>query len=335
MRAFWKLLVLACGLALFGWYLSRVGADTVWRGILSLGPWAPLVLFPYFVVYNVDCLAWLQTLPQAARQMRFRTLLRIRWCGESLNNLVPSAYVGGEALKVLLLRSHGITASEATTSAVISKSAQTLAQLIFILLASVLFLSMQRREPGIHSGLLLICLLGSLAVAGLFWIQSRGTFRMLIALSQKLRIKLQSLESRKAKLLEIDATIAAFYRKNPEQFYRSTALYLCGWMIDTAEIYLVAHLLGMPIFWSQAIVVEAFTGVAKALGMWIPGSLGVQESGIVLMGRLTGLPDALSATYAVIRRARELIFAAAGMLLLYLSNTSITPTKLPAIAQKL
>ena len=83
------------------------------------------------------------------------------------------------------------------------------------------------------------------------------------------------------------------------------------------EIYLVSHLLGMPISWSQAIVMEAFTGVAKALGMWLPGSLGVQESGIILLGRLAGLPPALAAAYAIIRPIRELIFVAIGMLLLY------------------
>ena len=90
--------------------------------------------------------------------------------------------------------------------------------------------------------------------------------------------------------------------------------------MDSFEIYLVAQLLGMPIAWSQAVVVEAFTGVAKALGMWIPGSLGVQESGIVLMGRLLGLPDTLTASYALIRRGRELVFAAAGLLLLYAND---------------
>src|SRR5687767_4026928 len=103
MRTFWKLFFLCAGLALFAWYISRVGLEPVWRALLSLGPWAPLVLIPYFVVYNVDCLAWAQTLPHAARKIRFLTFLRIRWCGESLNNLVPSAHVGGETLKVLLL----------------------------------------------------------------------------------------------------------------------------------------------------------------------------------------------------------------------------------------
>ena|SRR5688572_5550581 len=125
MRLFWKLLFLAVGLALFGWYISRIGVEPVWRALLSLGPWGPLVLIPYLVVYCVDCLAWTQTLPRAAREIGFLTLLRIRWCGESINNLLPSAQVGGEALKVILLRPHGISGAEGTAGAIVSKSAQT------------------------------------------------------------------------------------------------------------------------------------------------------------------------------------------------------------------
>ena len=82
--------------------------------------------------------------------------------------------------------------------------------------------------------------------------------------------------------------------------------------------------MGVPITWSQALVVEAFTGVAKLLGVWLPGSIGVQESGIILMGKLVGLPGTFVAAYALIRRARELIFAGMGMLLFYAGKNGKT-----------
>lgn len=319
MRSFWKIFLVVAGLALFAWYIAEVGLEAVGSAIISLGVWAPLILIPYFVVYMVDCLAWSQTLPQRGKGIPFSTRLRIRWSGESLNNLVPSAYVGGETLKVMLLRSHGVSAADGATSAVVSKTAQTVAQLFFILAASALFLVIARDEPGLRAGLAAMCVGGCAAVGALFWVQRIGFFRMAIALFQRLRLKFPLLDAKKAKLLELDATIIGFYRRDPRRFYTSTLWYLGGWTLDSVEIYLVAQMLGMPITWSQAVVMEAFTGVAKALGMWIPGSLGIQESGIVLLGRLTGLPDTLAAAYAVIRRARELIFAGFGMLLLYLA----------------
>ena len=168
-----------------------------------------------------------------------------------------------------------------------------------------------------RAGMSLVFVCGVLAVCGLFWIQRRGLLSVLYSIAHALRLRPAALENRRAKIEEVDRTISGFYRANPKRFLGSTGCYLAGWLLDTLEIYLVAHLLGMPITWWQALCVEAFTGVAKALGMWVPGSLGVQESGIVLIGRMAGLPDALSFTYALLRRAREFIFVIIGWMLLY------------------
>jgi uncharacterized protein (TIRG00374 family) len=315
MKTLGRLLLLALGLSFFGWYVSRVGLDQVWETLRRLGPYVPLALLPYLIVYNVDCLAWAQTLPR--KGIPWWTLLRIRWAGEAVNNVVPSAYVGGEAVKVCLLRSIGVGAREGATAAVVSKTAQTVAQLFFLLLASGLLLQLAPGHPGVRLGILMLVLCGIGIIAVLFWVQRAGFFKMALAFLRRVPWRFHFLEKRAGSLLEVDQTIARFYQVRPGRFRASTGLYFIGWLLDSLEIYLVAFLLGMPITWNQALVVEAFTGVAKVFGMWVPGSLGVQESGIVVMGGIAGLPDALSATYALVRRGREVLFAAVGLLLLY------------------
>jgi uncharacterized protein (TIRG00374 family) len=315
MKNFAKALLLIVALGLFGSYIFKLGPATVWGVLASIGPWAPLILLPYFVVYIVDCLAWSQTLPMG--RLSFLTRFRTRWAGESVNNLIPTAYVGGEAAKVVLLRPYGISAHDGAVAAIVSKTAQTVAQLFFIVGASAVFFQLAKDQPKLRLGILFILIGGVAAVGLLFWVQKIGLFRMFWGVLGAMPFRVRKLEERKAKLLQLDQTIFGFYCEHRGRFYRSTILYLCGWTLDTVEIYLVAHLLGVPITWSQALVMEAFTGVAKALGMWLPGSLGVQESGIVLMGKLVGLPDAFVAAYALIRRARELVFAGIGMLLFY------------------
>jgi glycosyltransferase 2 family protein len=318
MKVVWRLALLGVGLSVFGWYLSRVGLDQVWAAMKRLGGFAPLILLPYLLVYFVDCLAWVQTLPP--RGIPFLRLLRVRWAGESVNNLVPSALVGGEAVKVCLLRAQGFAAAEGATSAILSKTAQTLAQMVFVFTAAIILLEFVQGQPA-RFGVLVIVLGGLSAVTVLFWVQRFGVFRALLWLAKALPKRYQLPPESQSQWLEVDQTILGFYRSQPRRFYRSTALYLCGWLLDCLEIYLVAHLLGVPITWTQALVVEGFTGMAKALGMWVPGSLGVQESGIVLMGRMVGLPDTFCATYALLRRARELIFAATGLAFLYADRT--------------
>jgi uncharacterized membrane protein YbhN (UPF0104 family) len=90
------------------------------------------------------------------------------------------------------------------------------------------------------------------------------------------------------------------------------------------EVLLVAHLVGIPVTWQEALAIEAFASVAKAIGAFAPGSIGVQESGIVVLFRLFGLPDVLGIAYAILRRGRELLYVIVGGALLLTEETSLS-----------
>lgn len=322
MKLVFKLLLLAAGGALLAWYVTRVGVREIAAALAPLGWTAPLVLAPYFVVYAVDALGWRLTFV-GKLPVKFPALWRIRWAGEAVNNVVPSAYVGGEAVKVYLLRKRGVGTDRATAAAVVSKSAQTLAQLLFICAAAAVFLRLAPGQTGLRVALGIVLGGGLGAVAVMFWIQRRGVFATLRQLTGLLRWRPRWLEARRERLAALDATITGFYGAQRGRFLASTGAYLGGWLLDTLEIFLAAHLLGQPMTWPQALVVEAFVGVAKVMGMWIPGSLGVQEGGVLLIGRAVGLPEPFCLAYAVLRRAREAVFVGLGWLFLYGEEVSL------------
>jgi uncharacterized protein (TIRG00374 family) len=317
-----KLVLLGGGLALFGWYVQRVGWGEITAALRQLGWAAPLVLVPYGVVYVVDCLAWRWTLP-ARLPLGFLALLRIRWAGEAVNNVVPSAYIGGEAVKVFLLGQRGVPAPAATSAAIVSKSAQTVAQIAFIALAALALLIIAPHQPGLKPALAVVLVGGSATVALLFWLQRRGVFRSFLGMADRLGLAQAWLSGRRAGWLETDRTIGVFYREHRGRMMASILCYLGGWLLDSVEIYVVAHLLGQPINGLQAIAVEALTGVSKMMGMWIPGALGVQEGGLLLAGRWAGLPEPFCLAYAVLRRAREAVFAGIGWMFLYLGHVNL------------
>ena len=317
-------ILLLLGLALFGWFVQRAGPGEIWRTCASLGWYAPLTLIPYGIVYIADTIGWrFAFVARALKGIRFWTLYRVRWCGEAVNNVVPSAYVGGEAVKVYLLHKGGADAGEAAASVIIGRSLQTLTQVIFIALGSAAFLSLAPAESGVRKGLMLV-LAGSIAaVVALFWLQSRGMFLMIFKALDQFGMRLAMLESRRASLKRIDERVMGFYRGERRRVAASAAGYLGGWLLDTMDILLVSWLVGMPISWTQALAIEAFIGVAKVMGLFVPGAIGVQETGIALVCRLAGLPDALGLSYAIIRRGREVVYSSIGWLLLYVEEASL------------
>ena len=319
-----RLIVAAVGLALFGWFVHRIGADAISRAFATLGWSAPLILLPYALVYLLDTVGWrlcfLRALPKA---ITFGTLFRIRWAGESLNNVVPSAYLGGEAVKVYLLHKRGLPVTDGAASVIIGKTAQVLSEVIFIAFGAVAGSAILPANSFARAWMFAIAGAATALVAMLFWLQHQGIFSTLLALAARLRLRIRALTSRAESLRQLDRRIFDFYRNDQRRFLFCVTLYLSGWLADSLEILLVSHLLGMPLNWRQALAFEAFISVAKGLGVFAPAALGVQESGVIFLFYLFGLPQALGVSYAIIRRARELTFVLVGGVLLYAEEPAL------------
>ena len=68
-----------------------------------------VALIPYAIVFTIDCVGWRFTFgPTALKGIPFRVVWSIRLIGEAINNVIPSMYVGGEAVKVGLLKRRGV-----------------------------------------------------------------------------------------------------------------------------------------------------------------------------------------------------------------------------------
>src|SRR5262249_33646619 len=153
------------------------------------------------------------------------------------------------------------------------------------------------------------------------WIQSHGLFSL--ACSVSLRLRLQWLEKHQARLRELDDRIFGFYHENPRAFAASAAAYFTGWICDTLELFVVSRLLGLPMDFATALAIESLVSVSKALGIFVPAALGVQESGVWLLFSLFGYPEAQAVAFALLRRGREVVYAGIGAALLYAEGGSL------------
>src|SRR5712691_7507495 len=90
------------GAALFTLLLIREGAPQIGKAVATAG-WAILAVIAYhfFVPVFLDSLAWWVLFPKAERPQVGRVYW-MRWIGESVSTLVPSAAVGGDIVRARL-----------------------------------------------------------------------------------------------------------------------------------------------------------------------------------------------------------------------------------------
>lgn len=318
MKAAAKWIALLLGLGLIAWYIWRAGPAEIFANVSRLGWWTPLILVPYFVVYLWDNLGWYLAFGQFPEaRPSYRTLFRVRWAGESINNIIPTGYLGGEALKVYLLHKRGIAAMVSGASVVTSKTCHVLAQVVFIGIGAVCALGKLPSDSEVRRGMLLVAVAAFGAIALVFVFQRRGIFSTLQGLLARFSKRIRKFDTLQPKLRALDDQIFAFYHRNPARFAKTTLAFLAGWLDDSVEVFFVCHLFGLPLSPAEAIAIESLLTVVKGIGFFVPGALGVQESGIIFLFRLFGLPEPVALAYAITRRGRELFFVTVGVLLLY------------------
>jgi putative membrane protein len=114
----------------------------------------------------------------------------------------------------------------------------------------------------------------------------------------------------------VDTAVHAMYRERGK-VAASFALSLIGWLVGTGEVWLALRLLGHPVDWADALMLESLGQAIRGAAFAIPGSLGVQEGGYLLLAHLIGLPPEAALALSLAKRARELLLGVPGIVYLH------------------
>jgi uncharacterized protein (TIRG00374 family) len=317
-----RLLLLLVGFLTLSLIVWHIGPVNIYDAATRLGPVALcVILIPSFVMYAVEAYGWKITLGPAGQSVSFLRVFAVRTAGEVVNMTTPTAYVGGEPLKAYLLQKSGVPMVEGLASVVIAKTTMTIAQVLFILLGIALgfwILGAQGSSGQIvAAGLLSIGLLAFGTMAFVF-VQRRGLFTWTLETLRKCGIRIGFLEAREGRLRELDQTILNFYTQHQTAFYASTGLYFLGWLAEALEVFVIIYYLGGPADAWSAISIGALSVFIKGGTFFIPGSLGAQDGGNLLLLQAFGYSDVTGITFALLRRFRELVWIGIGLVCLAL-----------------
>jgi putative membrane protein len=311
-------LLLSIGVVLFIALLGWQGFGSV-VSTLALAGWGLLGVAAFHLLPVIlDAYAIRVLFPSHERDVSLRDALLARWGGESANSLLPAGQIGGPMLMVRYLAQRGMAARDAAAVITVSTTMQSFGQMIFALVGLAL-LSGYASGAGVLLPVLIVIALVSLMVCGFFLAQRKGLFGRSVRFFSQLAgrfSKKRDWSSLVSRAEAVDGAVLDLYRK-PGPVALSFGFSLVGWIVGTGEVWLILHLLGQPVGWTEALMLESLGQAIRGAAFFIPGSLGVQEGGYLLLARLIGLPPEAALALSLAKRARELLLGIPGIVYLH------------------
>ena len=299
------------GAALFTILLIRQGLPQVGAAFAAAG-WAiaAVVAFHLAVPVFLDALAWWILFPKSERPALIQ-LLWMRWIGESVSTLVPSAAVGGDIVRARLAAINGTPLPLAAGSVLVDITLGIFVQIAFTLLGLGLIVSLTGHKT-LVGPTLIGALIGIVAVAGFYFVQRRGMFRFIGVIISKLANSpewyslVQSGDT-------LDQTVRKLYAR------RSGVVGCCLWttislVLGSGEIWIALQAIGSHATWINALILQSVILTIRSAMFPVPGALGVQEGGYLVVGNLLGIPGDAAFALSLIARVRELALGIPGLI---------------------
>ncbi len=319
---------LALILALGGYYGFAEIANGL--GAAGWGVLAVIAFHPFQMIFSA--LAW-QVLLDSHVAPRLPTFIALRWIKEAVNNLLPVAQIGGEVVGARLLRNSGVPLAAAGASVVVDVTMEFLSQIIFTLLGLALLV------PGLQEPSIVPWTMGIIAIAGaavlLFVAAQRfGLFHLIEAGLVRLAQRGPAWSSL-GEVAGLHRAIVALYNA-PARLGWSVGYHLVSWLLGGLEVMIGLHLLGVSVDFREALIIESLGQAARAAGFAIPGSLGVQEGGFVLVCAMFGISPQTAIELSLLKRIREVALGVPALIVWQvvearrLVNRAVAEARVPA-----
>ena len=300
------------GLGLSAWLLASYGVGRIldllayagWVGILS-------VIAFHLVQILFSGAAWREIAGPTPGRPGLIGFMVLRWVRESVNNLLPVAQIGGEFVVSRLLRRRGVPLAPAIAGTVADLTIEMVTQIVFTLLGLGILLYSVDGGGGITGYIvsgLVVAVLAAIGFLGAQWLGlataiEKGLIRLGRAVGWSGMGEAEGLHN----------ALVACYRE-PRRVVLAILWHMVSWLLGGVEICLALHFLGHDVGLGTGLVIESLGQALKAVGFAVPGALGVQEGGYIVVCRLFGLEPEVAIALSLMKRLREVALGLPGLL---------------------
>jgi putative ABC transport system permease protein len=304
--------------ALLLWYVvRRVGVQSIFTALSRVG-------FGFFLIVALNGLRHvLRTIsmrisvPAEHRRFTFMQAFAARLGGEAMSFLTFAGPLLGEPTKIALLRKrvplvHGVPAL------VVDNLLYNLSVVLMIFGGALLMLLTYAVPPVAREVLILIAAVSflGLVVAALATRRRAALITSLIDKLSRKGFRPKFLRTRRHHIYRVELTIYAFFKRRRAAFVTMIGLDVAAHVSSVVEVYMTLRLLGFSASAGAAYIIESLTKVINFAFGFVPGTIGVYETGNGIILATLGYTTAIGLALAIVRKAAIIFWTVIGMLVL-------------------
>jgi len=303
-----SILTAVIGIAIIAAAVYLADPATVAAAMAQAGWAAAIVIGLRLVAVTLAGLTWWLLFPKHPRpQPSVCALLRI--VREGANTLLPLAQIGGDVIAARLLTFWHIPGPLAAATVIVDVLAQAGTQFLFALVGLALLITHGVGGNFVYD---IAWALGAaaLALTGFYVAQRHGGEKLVNALLKRLA---------RGREWQINGTFEAVFHRLHEVYGRRRALaltvicHLGVWFIGALEVWVGLNAMGYHPTYAEAVAIESLAQAARGAAFVVPGAVGVQEGGLVVLCALFGIPAHSALALSLIKRAADIMVGVPGL----------------------
>ncbi|HTI19099.1 MAG TPA: lysylphosphatidylglycerol synthase domain-containing protein [Trinickia sp.] len=304
-------LTAVAGFAVAVWLVWHENAGAVLALMRAAGAGLVLAGLAHVLAMLANAKDW-QLLMRGAVRPKFIPVLGLVWIRESVNGMLPVARIGGEIISFRVMRRWGLRPSSALASLIVDTQLTLISQLIFAVFG-IGYLLHQTASSSLHLAANLAWGVAAFTpVLVLFsLVQHASPFERLTGFLN--RMTSGKLAAHVGESARVDQSIKGIWRR------RAVVMqYLIVWqsvqcLAIAFEIWLALYFLGTNVSFLEAFAIESLIQALSSVAFFVPGAIGVQEGGFLLIGTALGLDAPTCLALAGARRIRDLMIYVPGL----------------------
>ena len=305
------------GALLLVYVIRKVGVQAIFAALARVG-------FGFFVVVAINGLrhvlrtiAMSISVPPEHRRFTFFQAFAARLGGESMSFLTFAGPLLGEATKVAMLRKrvplvHGVPAL------VVDNLLYNLSVVLVIFGGACLMLFAYPVPPVAREVLIIIASVAFLGLIAAAMATRRRVTLLTKAIDGLARrgFRPRFLRTRRHHIYRIELTVYGFYKRRTAAFFSMIGLDLTSHAASVLEVYVTLRMLGVLPNVGAAYIIESLTKVINFAFGFVPGTIGVYETGNGIILRTLGYTTAIGVALAIVRKAAIVFWTVIGVFII-------------------